>query len=393
MIVPFLAVSSALAAPPLTADDAVARALPLSSVLAEAHADSTRALGQVRASCGLRQDPTLRARTAAVGELWALSLSQPVSVTGEGMAACTSARRSLEATEARALRAELEVAAQTRRLWVDAVVSEGHEVLATRSLEVAQGIEDAALQRQTVGESSLLDLRLARLQVEQARTAWMMAAVDAGEARARLSAQVGEELLGFTLPADPLGGVPQPAPPATRSRSDLAAARAEVDAAEAGLSSARAGTLAPVQVGAFAEQEGDEFRAGPMVSLSLPLWRGNADGRADALARLAEAEVTREEVERRADAQRGASRRTSGLLEEALRDQAEDLPAEASAALDSVALGYERGELDLLSAGLFQTEILEGHRAWLESRRVVAGARIDLMLADEDPRLVGGVDP
>jgi hypothetical protein len=61
--------------------------------------------------------------------------------------------------------------------------------------------------------------------------------------------------------------------------------------------------------------------------------------------------------------------------------------------LDSVALGYDRGELDLLTAALLQGEILAGHRAWLEGRRVVAEARIAGLLAVEDRRLLGDEGP
>ena len=61
---------------------------------------------------------------------------------------------------------------------------------------------------------------------------------------------------------------------------------------------------------------------------------------------------------------------------------------EARESLEGVAVGFERGELDLLTAGLLRQQILAGQRAWLEGRRVRAEARIDAALAHEDSALL-----
>lgn len=381
---------SIASAAPLSADQAVVAALSRSPELAEAEAAVARAEGTRRAECGLRHDPTLSASVALVGEAWSASLSQPLSLTGEGLAACASARHAQDAAAARHQRAELEVAAATRRAWITAVVASAEQDLAAQALDVARGILVAARQRQAVGEVSQLDLRLARLQVEQARTAWLSATVDQGRSVTELASRTGLGVDDLDLPGDPLAAAALlGAGQGSVLRSDVVAAGAAVDAATAALTRERSATLGPVELGLFVEEEGPELRAGPSLALTLPLWRGNVDGRAEARADLASAEASHAATERRAAAERSTTRRSSAALDAALADQDVDIPAEARAALDSVALGYDRGELDLLSTALLQAEILDGHGAWLEGRRVVAEARLERLLAEEDRRLLG----
>jgi outer membrane protein TolC len=374
----------------LTADEAVAAALSRSPALARARAAVEEDEGARRAACGLRHDPTLGASAALGGQSWSASVAQPLSLTGAGRADCAAARHGQQAAAAQLDRAVLEVAAATRLLWIEAVVAHHKEALAARALDVARRIEDAARQREAVGEVSQLDLRLARLAGEQARAAWMRARVEQGRTRAALATELDADLETLTLPEDPLAGAGTPAGPGAARRSDVVAAEARHSAAAAALARERAGTLAPVSFGAFVEEEGAGLRAGPSLSLTLPVWRGNADGRAAAGGALLAAASARDAAEREAAAQQRVAREVGRALEAALADQGADIPAEARAALESVALGYDRGELDLLTTALLQGQILEGHSAWLDGRGAVAGARVARMLAEEDPQLLGG---
>ena len=391
MILFMLGVLTAAAGPvtPLTADQAVSQAQTRSATIARSMSNIGRTEGVVSAECGLRNDPTLRGSTAVVGEAWSLSLVQPISLTGEGRAACSGARRTHEAAVATAQRVQLEVAAETRRAWVGAVVARQQRQIAERALAAAQEIEASARKRQAVGEASQLDLRLARLQVERVRTAWMFATVEEGRQLADLSGQVGVEVEGLTLPKDPLSGVVVPVEGDGGRRADGVAAVATASAAAAAVRRERVGTLPAVGLGVFVGEDGDELRAGPSLSVTLPVWRGNTDGRADAHAALVEADAERDATERRVAAERATSGRATRVLEAALADQGGDIPAEAQAALASVVLGYGRGELDLLSTSQLQAEILAGHSAWLRGREVVAYARLDRLLAQGDRRLLG----
>jgi len=204
---------------------------------------------------------------------------------------------------------------------------------------------------------------------------------------------VGVTLAELELPDDPLAGASPPLMGGAAPRSDVAAAAAEVEAARAALCREGAGTLPPLQLGAFVEQEGAELRAGPTLKVTVPSWRANADGRAAASADLSIVEAQRDDTSRRAELERDAAAQVKDQVEAALAEQGSEIPAEARAALDSVALGYDRGELDMLSTALLQAEILEGYIAWVEGRRLAAEARLDWMLAVDDSRLLGGGQP
>lgn len=384
----FLLTAAMAAAVPLGAEEAVAAALPRSAALAEADAAVTLARGALRAARGPRFDPEVDASLAVVGEAWALDVSQSLSLTGEGLAGQAAARHSLEAAIARRSRVELAVAAEARRTWTEAVVTRQQADLAARALEVARQIEGAAGELVAVGEASQLDLRIVRLHVESARACWMAATVAEGRAMGALAVTVGMEPAAIQLPDDPLAGAPAPVEGSGGARHDLVAAQAELEAARAALAREQAATFAPIRIGAFVEQEEGTLRAGPSLSFSLPLWRANVDGRAEARAGLAVATANLSEAELRAGAEQDRSRAVGAALEAAVAEREIDIPAEARAALEGVALAYGRGELDLLSVALLQAEILEGQEAWLEGRRLVVEARLERLLADEDPRLL-----
>ena len=63
---------------------------------------------------------------------------------------------------------------------------------------------------------------------------------------------------------------------------------------------------------------------------------------------------------------------------------------DARAALASISLGFEGGELDLPTALLLQRQVLLSESAAIRARGQVAGARVDYALASEDPSLLGG---
>ena len=387
-----LAVSVA-AANPLSVDQAVAATLAHAPELAVARAEVDRADGLQRAECGLRSDPTVQASAALVGDVWSVRATQPLSLTGEGRAACLAARGANAATRARLTRQQLDVAADARRTWVDAVAAAAQVDLAAHALDVARAIEVAARRRHSAGEASQLDLHLAVLTVEEARSSWMAAASVEGHQLQALATDTGVPVERLVLPVDPLVGAPEPGPTLSGDavRSDLGAARAEVEAARSALARARSGTLSPVAIGAFVEEEDHALRAGPTVTVTLPLWRTQAADRAGAGADLAAAEARAAQTSRQVGAEQAAARRTLVAMEDALRGQPSDVPEQARAALDSVGLGFDRGELDLLSASLLQARILDGHAAWIEGRRLAARARIEAMLATDDPVLLGSL--
>ena len=75
----------------------------------------------------------------------------------------------------------------------------------------------------------------------------------------------------------------------------------------------------------------------------------------------------------------------AGALEAALQT---DPLAEARAALTSVEAGYRAGEIDLPSTVLLQDQVLDGEGAALALMGGIARARLDLLLATDDDRLL-----
>ncbi len=343
-------------------------------------------MGESRATALFRSDPTVQGRWAAVGDAHGISVSQPVSLTGEGLAAHRSARARVESAASTEARTRLEIAAATRLAWAYAVEARQRVDLAEQALALATRLREGAEAREATGDGSLLDARLARLQESEARSTWMVAVSDEGRRLAELAAWTGVPVDDLDLPADPLDAMPRVEIEAA-TRSDLEAAREAVEAARTRLASERAGTLPPLKLGAFYEEEGDELRVGPSVAVTVPLWSRNAEGRAEARAAVDVAESRVAERERVVDAEQSATSRVMNVLER-FPDGA-DPRQEAEAALESVAIGFERGEFDLLTAGLLRQQILKGQRAWLVGRRVRAEARIGAALAHDSMALLG----
>lgn len=377
---------AALAAP-LTADEAVERSLERSVEVASAGAEVEAARGRARATALFRSDPTVQGQWAALGEAHGISVSQPVSITGAGLAARRSARAQIGSAESTETRTRLEIAAATRLAWARAVEARQQVDLARQALALATRLREGAEARESTGDGSLLDARLARLQESEARSTWMLAVADEGQRLAALAAWTGIGPDALELPVDPLDAM-GPVEVGASTRSDLEAAREAAEAARASLASERAGTLPPLKLGAFYEEEGDALRLGPTVAVTVPLWSRNADGRASARSAVEVAESRVAERERVVDAEQSATSRVMGVLEGSL--DGADPRREAEAALESVAIGFERGELGLLTAGLLRQQILEAQLAWLVGRRVRAEARIRAALAHDAPALLGG---
>lgn len=109
---------------PVDPEEVVAAALAHDPELAQAEAAVIRAEGQLAAAQGLRHDPTLSARLGFGLTQHELALSQPLSLSGEGLAAAAAARAGVEAAQAEAHRRRLEVAAHARNALIGAIAAE-----------------------------------------------------------------------------------------------------------------------------------------------------------------------------------------------------------------------------------------------------------------------------
>lgn len=386
-----LFILSALAlAAPLTAEDAVEAALASSPELTRAQADLDRARGEVQDTALFLRNPSIDVEYALSGERLAGSITQPISVTGEGLAAGRAARSLRDAATLLVERAELEVAADARLAWVDAVVARERSRLALDAARAATRLREAAQVRLGVGDGSLLDVRLARAEEARAVRDLLLAHSAEADAMVRLATLVGGTPGQIELSADPLSAAPAPAEATGGARADVRAAESGVQAARADLARARAATLPALELGAFYEADEGGAAIGPAVGIEIPLWNRNRGPVGAARGDLAVAEVG---ATARAWAAAAELETTARVLDEArtaVEGLGPGLVDEAAAGLVGVETAYVTGQINLADASFLRARLVEGQVAWLEARAAYAHARIAWLLAREDGALLGG---
>ena len=373
----------------LSVDDAVSFALSRHPILRSAEASLRTAEGARGDAALFTQNPTLSGWTSTDLERANLQLLQPISLTGQGAFSRSVASHQIDSATATLQRTEREVAAATRQSYVEAAVTTGQVRVAEEGVALAERLAFAVTRKHQAGEASLLELRLARLTQVQASVRLAEARQSQSNALRDLASWTLEPLSARTA----LGGALTAAPDATDSvteRADLFAARERLFAAEQQLKQQRAATLPAVSVGANLNIEDGQTWIGPSVSATLPVFNRNQTGRATAAAQIhvAESQVASLEAvvatEQLTAAQRVAE--TDALLA-AINPGTEN---DAHLALKSIEAGVLAGELDLPTALLLQSQVLDGEMAILELGGLVATARIDLLLASDDDALLGG---
>jgi outer membrane protein TolC len=262
--------------------------------------------------------------------------------------------------------------------------------LARQALDLAAAQLSATDARVRAGEAPSLDLRLARL--DQARVAAELLRLRSTEAEAlaALSTLAQRPVDGTDLLGDPWDAAPAPSAARDAERSDVRAARMALEAAEAGLARERAATLPPVTLGAFYADEGHGAVAGPSVGLTLPLWHQNQGAIGEARGGVSIAQAELDASSARAEAER---RTTADAFAEAASTMAgvPGTPEDATAALGAIEASVRSGELDLVATILLRAEVIAGQSALSEARGELALSRIRLLLAMEDPVLLGPV--
>lgn len=377
---------------PWSVDRAVSSALSLHPAVLDAQMALESARGAAAQTALLQSNPTLSVNRSMDGARAGGSLSQPLSLTGEGLAARRTARAEVDAAEARLARARRVAAAAVRRAIAVAVVRSGQVSVAEDGVAIAVRLRDAVALQHNEGEASLLDLRLARLALVQASARLVGAREAEADALGALSALQGEPVARLQLPSDPLMSAPEPTVGTPTARSDIRAAVASLQAARADLARQRAGGWAPVQVGAFVSVEDDQVFAGPSLSVQIPLFDRNQAQRGAAEGTVAARSADHSRLVARAASEQQTARIRVAEANE-LRDTLEADPLEeARAALTSIEAGYRAGQIDLPSTVLLQDQVLAGEAATLALLGGLARARLDLLLATDDDRLLSSSD-
>ena len=364
----------------LSPDEAVQAALAHDPRQVAADAAVGVAEGVQKAARGLQSNPTLEVAVDAGGDWRSASLTQPLSLSGAGLAAARASGHALEAAEAERARAALETAAAARRAWAVLAAAEGALRAASTERESATALREAASARRAAGAASDLELALAELDEARAAASFLEALAAQTAAQATLAALTGDGAASAT--GDPLLAAPRDR--GGGERADLRAAAARVAAAQATLTQEGAEALPAVGLGVFWEQETGSRRVGPAISLSLPLWQQNGAGRAQAAADLQVAEAEAASLQARVAAEQRAAAR-GAALGSALSPGVE---AAAQTAAAAIAAGLASGQLDPIDAALLRAQVFAGQRGWYAARLAEAEGRIATALASGDPGLL-----
>lgn len=374
-------------ATPLTADDVVRSALAR-------HPDAVASASAVSAAEARRREvgtflenPEASVGLAGVGGLVQGTLNQPISITGEGWYARRAATAGIDAAEGDARRTGLIVAAAARASYAWAVTTRERWQLADEAMQQSTRLREAVEAREAVGEARPLDVRLARMAEAEATELAIRARRDHAEALTTL-ALYAPEAVTAELADDPLAVLP--AVSSASERSDLAAAEARLREAEAALRRERAAVMPHLGVGMFFQKDdahGDPGDVGPQLTIGIPLWARNQGAVGTALAEVEVARAELESVRAHASAERSVLPEASAYAVDAL-GRLGDFERDAREALASIELGWTTGEIDLSEAVLLRREVLDGWVAALDARQSTVEARLDVLLATEDPHLI-----
>jgi len=374
----------------LTPDAAVAAAVRLHPSVVSAQVAHQQALGEAAQLRVLLSNPSVSGSLSVDGQRSSGSVSQPLSLTGEGFAARREASARVEAARLRLWRAQLEAALACRAAYANSIVRSGKVAIAEEGLELTQKLRVAVARQLEVGEASTLELRLAQLAEVQAGARLLEAHKQQAEAVRELSALTGVSVDSFALASDPRVVLPQASihSPTGPERSDLLAARASIQAATANRTRTRAAVLAPVGLGVFVSEEGPERFVGPSVQATLPIFDRNQADRGAAEAALDQARAAEHALAAKIESERHSAKHRVFVADGLESATLENPIAEARTALASIDAGYRSGEVDLPSTILLQKEVLTGESAALDLLGGITLARLDWLLAVEDPALL-----
>jgi cobalt-zinc-cadmium efflux system outer membrane protein len=388
-ILGLLALVRVAAADPLTADEVVVFTLRSHPAAVAARAEIPTAQGARRGVSTLLMNPEVQAGFSGVGDLTFLQVQQPFSLTGEGWYARRAAQAGADAAAATATRAELELAAAARLAWLDAAAAQAQVSLAEEGLALAARLRAAVEARAAAGELAPLDVALARSREASAAVAAMAARQAEVAARVRLAAYHPGAADGI------VGALGDAAPRATvdaSPRSEVVAAEARAAQARATLGRARASAVPMLSLGLQFQSDGGSIDLGPMLTWGLPLWQRSQAEIAAARGEVEVADAALTQTQARAAVELRAGDAAATRAEE---DRARVAALDGAAGLAAIEDALARGELDVRDAVLLQRELLDGRAAAVEAERLAAESRLVALLAHEDPALLGsgGGDP
>lgn len=385
---------------PLTLAAATARALAGSAEVRGAAADVRAAEARLAgASAPLASNPEVSggagARRGPAGRSleFELALSQRLEVGGQRRVRIAAARASLAAARARLGATRARVAAELRDLFGRVAAARLRAAVAAEGQRLAAAAATASERRLQAGDAARIEVNSARIELGRATRAAVEAEQELAGAGAELELVLELEAgqasaVAFDLELErPAGGdaerpVDVLVQEAVATRSDLAAARLDVDAAVAEQSLAsRAAVPAPAVGVSFAREERADVILGTL-SFELPVFARAQAERGAASARVEQARIALAALERRAAQE---VRLAAERLRAARRTlDAFDAPTLAALGenLALAARAHESGQLDLVRYQLLRREALEARRDRVDALEALhrAGAQLERAL-------------
>lgn len=374
----------------LTADQAVSLALDAHPDLQAAELEVSSAEAARSRAAVLLSNPYAMAWFTPDGSRVEARVLQPFSLSGEGWHARKSARHAIEASEQSLDRIRRTLAADVRQAYIDAVVAVELVDVAREGAALAERLSFGVQRKLEEGEAAGLDLSLANLAHVQAATRLLNAQRAEAHALRALSSWVLVPVEASDLTLDPLSVAPDVPEDTSGERADVLAAEATLEAAQAQLRQARAATMPLVHLGVGVQVEHGNTYVGPAFRLALPIFARNQEGRAEALGALDIATSELQSTKAQAETEKNTSAIRLSEAESAASILSEAQLTEAQEALASIEAGVLAGQIDLATAVLLQKQVLDGEAALVQLRGLLAGARVDRLLALDNDLLLGG---
>lgn len=373
------------AAPILTLDAAIARAVAHNPTLRATARDLDIAAGQ-QLQAGARPNPELSYLAEGIprdGRTTTILLSQPIELGGKRGARMTLAERERDLATADLAMQRNSLRANVVSAFFDVLTSQERVVLAQSSLDLAQQVAGTVGKRVTAGKVSPVEETRAQVAAASAKIALRQADNDLALARRRLAATWGSDVPEATelaTPATP-SGPPAPvtaAPQVARARSEVARQQAL-----AAVERSRRYPDLTVSVGTKRDEQSGIRQTVVGVALPLPLFDRNQGNLLSALRRVDKASdalaATESEV---AFELAQATLRRDAALEELAILRAEILPG-AQSAYDAGTRGFALGKFGFL-------DVLDAQRTLFDAKTQYINALAESYRAAADIDRIAG---
>ena len=357
--------------PSLSIDEAVALALRENPTL-RAKREEYRATQANETTASLRPNPVASYAAEQLGNRnvdpqHTVTLGQPIELGGKRQRRLESARAASRVTGAELDDVRRQVAAQARKAFTDALVSDGIVKLTTDSLKALDEVE--RLQGIRAEKGDISQLELTRLQIQ--RFAFERDLVDASQAaqaaRIALGQAIGRDrvppqvrIVGELAPRDDLPEVDLLRRRALDARPDLKAAEAALVRARADRELARANAWWDVTPQVEYQRIGNDNTFGLGISVPIRVFDRNQGEIARTTAEIERARATHEATVRRVLAEVDTALSQVTSARDKLRLLRDVYLPKAKYARDTVEFAYRRGGLSLL-------DFLDAERAYRDT--------------------------